>query len=94
MTKPSIAACILATAGWPSTAALACPACKAMIAERTSQLGALLATGLYWSILVLLLVPFGLVGFVAWLIVRATRRHQALLALRAAALGSTPHTQG
>lgn len=56
-------------------AAEACPACKAMIAERTSSLGAPLAVAFYWSILVLLAAPFVLVGGLTWVLVRAARRH-------------------
>ena len=61
------------TACWPALAE-ACPGCKAMIAERTSSLGASLAVGFYWSILVLLAVPFALTAGMTWLLTRAVRR--------------------
>ena len=63
----AVAAC------WPVMAE-ACPGCKAMIAERTSSLGAPLAVAFYWSILVLLAVPFALTAGMTWLLIRAVRR--------------------
>ena len=74
---PHILALVVAAIGLARAAAFACPACNAMIAERASQVNPPLAAGLYWSILVLLSVPFVLVGVVAWAIVRAVHRHQA-----------------
>ncbi len=59
--------------------ALACPACKQLIADRTTQFGASLGLGFYWSIVALLAVPFISMSTVAWLLVRATRRHQQWL---------------
>ena len=67
----AVAAC------WPVVAE-ACPGCKAIIAERTSSLSASLAVGFYWSILVLLAVPFGLVAGMTWMLIRAVRRRSSM----------------
>ena len=72
--------CVVAVC-W-SVMAEACPGCKAMIAERTSSLGAPLAVAFYWSILVLLAVPFALTAGMTWLLVRAVRRRAAMEMLR------------
>ena len=66
--------CCTVVAGWPALAE-ACPGCKAMIAERTSSLGAPLAVAFYWSIIVLLAVPLALTAGMTWLLIRAVRRH-------------------
>lgn len=62
-----------------STVAWACPACKQLIAEHTTQFGSSLGLGFYWSIVALLAVPFVSMSTVAWLLVRATRRRQQWL---------------
>ena len=73
LTRPlNVILCTVA-ACWPVMAE-ACPGCKAMIAERTSSLGAPLAVAFYWSILVLLAVPFALTAGMTWLLIRAIRR--------------------
>ena len=69
-------------APWWQAMAEACPGCQAMLAERTSSLSAPLAVGIYWSILVLLAVPFGLVAGMTWMLIRAARRRSTLEALR------------
>ena len=71
--------CVVA-ACWP-VVAQACPACKAMIAERTSSLGAPLAVAFYWSIIVLLAVPLALTAGMTWLLIRAVRRRAMLEAI-------------
>ena len=75
--------------GLPAVA-WACPACKQLIAEHTTQFGSPLGLGLYWSILVLLSIPFALIATVTWLLVRATRRHQGLLRLTAGRRAGSP----
>ena len=69
---------LLSAAAWLQATAEACPGCQAIIAERTSSLGAPLAVGIYWSILVLLAVPFGLVAGMTWVLIRAARRHSSM----------------
>ena len=66
-------------AGALPTVAWACPACKQLIAEHTTQFGSPLGLGFYWSILVLLAIPFVSMATVTGLLIRATRRHQHLV---------------
>ena len=73
---------MFSAAAWLQAVAEACPGCQAMIAERTSPLGAPLAAGLYWSILVLLAVPFGLVAGMTWMLNRAARRRSSMEVMR------------
>ena len=70
--------CVLSVVGLLAARAEACPACAAMIAERTSSLGAPLAVAFYWSILVLLAVPFALTAGMTWLLIRAVRRRATM----------------
>lgn len=50
--------------------ALACPMCKDLVEAVKSRL----AEGYFWSILLMLSMPFLLVGFITWRVVSATRR--------------------
>ena len=54
----------LLSAGW------ACPMCKELVAGVMSRL----SQGYYWSILLMVSMPFVVVGFVTWRVVRAARR--------------------
>lgn len=58
-------------AAFSSSAAFACPGCKNALATESAMA---LARGYYWSIIVMLSLPFILTGFVSFLIYRATRK--------------------
>jgi heme/copper-type cytochrome/quinol oxidase subunit 2 len=65
----------------------ACPLCKDA-EPSTAVAGTNMWRGMYWSILLMVAVPFGVVGSVIVAILRARKRHQA--AQGAAALPAPP----
>ena len=52
------------------TGTLACAMCKDLLGGVQSQM----AKGYFWSILLLLAVPFGIMGCITWRVVSAMRR--------------------
>ncbi|MDX2039019.1 MAG: hypothetical protein SFX72_20400 [Isosphaeraceae bacterium] len=59
---------VLADAAW------ACPNCKEAVANQSSPEAAGMRDGYFWSILLMLCVPFGLLGTGGFMIARAVRR--------------------
>lgn len=56
-----------------STAAMACPNCKEAVSAQPSDVAGM-ARGYNWSVLVMLAVPFTLLGTGTLMVVRAARR--------------------
>ena len=69
-----IAVVILAAVLLPALLA-ACPLCKE--ATDAGQAGTSLWRGMYWSIILMMSMPFAMVGTVILLVLRARRRHRA-----------------
>ena len=83
--------CVLAVVGLLAEGAEACPACKTLLLAGGSQAANASGVGMYWSILLLLLVPFALVGGMTWLVTRAIRRQSVLTARRASTVDGAAH---
>ena len=56
-----------------STPVVACPNCKEAVANQDGN-AARLADGYSWSILLMMAMPFTLLGTGAWMVTRAVRR--------------------
>lgn len=67
-------ASVLGLALMPTDEARACPNCKEAVANQAGGDAARLADGYSWSILVMMAMPFTLLGTGAFLVVRAVRR--------------------
>jgi predicted Na+-dependent transporter len=87
-----ITICALLAALLVPALAAACPDCKDAVADQTPGGSADLGRGFYWSILLMIFVPFGIVATVAGLILRAHWRRRSE---RLATVGRlVPHSRG
>ena len=88
-----VAAVVLLAAVLVPALAAACPLCKdaASVADKPGS--ASMWRGMYWSILLMVAMPFAMVGAMILMVVRARRRREAALPRPAAAL-SFPDSSG
>ena len=70
-----ILVCVLLLAVLLPVVLSACPLCK----EEVSDKGPSMWRGMYWSILLMVTMPFAAAGTIAILVLRARRRHTSML---------------
>jgi heme/copper-type cytochrome/quinol oxidase subunit 2 len=92
-TAVRVAAVVLLAAVLVPALAAACPLCKdaASVADKPGS--ASMWRGMYWSILLMVSMPFAMVGALILMVVRARRRREAALPRPAAPL-SFPDSSG
>lgn len=74
-----VAALVLLVAVLVPALAAACPLCKEAASEADKPGSGGMWRGMYWSILLMVGMPFAMVGGMIWMVVRARRRREALL---------------
>ncbi len=81
-----IAALVLLAALLLPALAAACPLCKDAASNADKPGSSSMWRGMYWSILLMVGMPFGMVGGMILMVVRARRRREAALPRPAATL--------
>jgi heme/copper-type cytochrome/quinol oxidase subunit 2 len=74
-----IAALVLLVAILVPALAAACPLCKEAASDADKPGSASMWRGMYWSILLMVSMPFAMVGGLVLMVVRARRRREAAL---------------
>ena len=92
-TAVRVAAIILLVAVLVPALAAACPLCKDAASDADKPGAASMWRGMYWSILLMVGMPFAMVGTMIFAVVRARRRREAALPRPAAPL-SFPDSSG
>jgi Na+-driven multidrug efflux pump len=73
--RPAIVVTALAVAVCLASSAYACPTCKEDMANSAQARG--LATGFYYSILLMVTAPFAMIGMLGFVAYRSVKRAQA-----------------
>lgn len=80
--RPALIAAAIALVACAASSAWACPTCKEDLANSAQARG--LATGFYYSILLMVTAPFAMIGMLGFVAYRSVKRAQAEQAERAA----------
>lgn len=85
-TAVRVAAVVLLVAVLVPALAAACPLCKDAASDADKPGSASMWRGMYWSILLMVAMPFAMVGGMIFAVMRARRRREAALPRAAAPL--------
>lgn len=92
-TAVRVAAVVLLVAVLVPALAAACPLCKDAASDADKPGSASMWRGMYWSILLMVAMPFAMVGGMIFAVLRARRRREAALP-QAAAPPTFPDSSG
>jgi hypothetical protein len=84
--RPAIVVAAIALAACLASSAWACPTCKEDLTNSAQARG--LATGFYYSILLMVTAPFAMIGMLGFVAYRSVKRAQAEQAAQAEATAS------